>query len=318
MPLSVKSLRIFSPKCLLKWNNRHEEPNVSRGLHNGRTEVRYDDIIFLASATSQHLYPKCQGPHYFFSCYGPEMDLESYLALYDIGGDRRVVDASVWDLFSQEAVSKIMATVTDAQCIICLRSPIAMTPSLHYQKLYTGHETIRCFDVAWRVNAARRAGRFEGIINFPDSADPSHMDYQKACMLGSQVKRLLRNVDRRKVHFCFLKDISNDPVETFRALCNFLGLDPEVEVDFSPTNPNSGWLSNRLRYLLDLASAIKLKLGIRKKTGLQNYFHRVNKTDIKYAYFSLVVQQEIKAAFRSDIELSSQLTGRNLDHFPAA
>jgi len=246
------------------------------------------------------------------------MDLESYLALYDIGDDRRAVDASVWNLFSQEAVSKIVATVTDPQFIICLRSPIAMAPSLHYQKLYTGHETIRSFDAAWRVNAARGAGRFEGIINLPDSADPSHMDYQKACMLGSQVKRLLRNVDRRKVHFCFLKDISNDPVETFRALCNFLGLNPEIEVDFSPANPASGWRSNRLRRLLDFASAIKRKSGIRKKTGLLGNFHRVNKTDKKYAPPSLAVKQEMKAAFRSDIELLSQLTGRNLDHWLTA
>lgn len=259
--------------------------------------------------------PQTKEPHHFFSPYGAAMDVESYLALYHDAGDRRAVDASVWNLFSQKAVPEILATVTDPKFIICLRSPIAMARSMHYQKLYTGHETIRSFEAAWRVNAVRRAGRFEGILNLPDSADPSHMAYQHACMLGAQVERLLSHVNREQVHFCFLEDISTDPAGSFRALCDFLDLDPQVEVSFVKANAASGYRSNRLRRLMDLASATKRKLGIRKKTGLLGVFHKANQTDKKYAPPSPAIKQEMQAAFRSDIALLSQLTGRNLDHW---
>ena len=259
--------------------------------------------------------PHMKEPHHFFSPYGPTMDVETYLALYHDAGERRAVDASVWNLFYQQAVPEILATVTDPKFIICLRSPIAMATSLHYQKLYSGHETISSFDAAWRVNAARRAGRFEGIINLPDSADPSHMDYQNTCMLGAQVERLLSHVDREQVHFCLLEDISTDPAGTFRALCAFLDLDPEVEVSFIKANPASGWRSNRLRRLLDLAAATKRKLGIRKKTGLLGVFHKANRTDQKYTLPSPALKQEMQAVFFDDIALLSQQIGRNLDHW---
>jgi hypothetical protein len=261
--------------------------------------------------------PQVKEPHHFFSPYGPAMDEESYLALFHDAGERRGVDASVWNLFSEKAVPKILATVADPKFIICLRSPIAMAPSLHYQKLFTGHEAISSFEAAWSMDAARRAGSFKGIANLPDCADPSHMAYQHACMLGAQVERLLGHVDRGQVHFCFLEDLATDPAGAFRALCNFLSLHAEAEVTFAAANPASGWRSNRLRRLLDFASATKRKLGLRKRSGLLEVFHKANRTDKIYAPPSPALKQEMLAAFRDDITLLSQLTARNLDHWLA-
>jgi hypothetical protein len=112
--------------------------------------------------------------------------------------------------------------------------------------------------------------------------------------------------------------MATDPAETFRALCDFLGLDPEVEVTFSSANPASGFRSNKLRRLLDLASAAKRKLGIRKKTGLLGIFYKANQTDKKYTHPSPTLKHEMQEAFRDDIALLSQLTGRNLDHWLAS
>ena len=292
------------------------------------TDLKYPDI-FIAGAPkcgtttlytwlAQHpniCAPQTKEPNHFFRPYGPAIDVETYLELYRNTEGRRAVDASVWNLFSETAVPAILEVVENPKFIICLRSPIAMAPSMHYQKLFTGHEMITSFDAAWRLDAARRAGRFEGIIGLPETADPSHMAYQHACMLGEQVGRLLLNTDRARVHFCFLEDMAADPAESFRELCQFLDLDPDIEIDFGVMNTATGWRSNRLRRVLDIVSASKRKLGIRGNTGLLGLFHRANKTDKKYAPASPALKDEMREVFRDDIALLSQLTGRNLDHW---
>ena len=261
--------------------------------------------------------PDTKEPHHFFNPYGPKMERDRYLALYADARGRRAVDASVWTLFSETAVSDITKTVQSPKFIVCLRSPFTMAPSLHYQKLWTGHETVDDFEAAWHLDYLRRAGSFKGIIGLSGDADPSHMAYQYSCMLGAQVKRLLRHVDRKDVYFCFLEDVSSDAANTFRRLCDFINIDSEVAINFGAANPATGWRSNRLRRMLDILSALKGKMGIHRNTGLLRAFHKANKTNRKYPLPSPALMQEMRTVFREDIALLAQLTGRDLDHWLA-
>ena len=242
------------------------------------------------------------------------MDAGSYLGLYCDAFEKRVVDASVWYLFSKTAVPKILKNVSNPFFVVCLRSPIHLAPSLHYQKLFTGHETISSFEDAWHLDEARNSGEFVGTSGLPPSADPAHMAYCHACLLGRQVERLLSIVDRKYVHFCFLEDLASDPRDSFADLCQFLELD-EFQVEFRVSNKAKRWRNPLLRKTLDCMAAGKKALGFRKSTGLFTGIHHLNRKTKKYDNAPQHLVAQMRDAFRDDVMLLSRLTGRDLSHW---
>src|SRR6266545_5937438 len=59
--------------------------------------------------------------------------------------EKRLGEASVWYLYSQQAAAEIKAFSPAARIIIMLRNPVDMMYSLHSQRLYNGRETISDF-----------------------------------------------------------------------------------------------------------------------------------------------------------------------------
>lgn len=259
--------------------------------------------------------PRPKEPHHFYSPYGQAIDRNTYLSAYSDEACSVSVDASVWYLFSQTAVPCILKLVPDPRFVVCLRSPLQMAPSLHYQKLFTGHETVRSFEAAWRLDPVRRAGRFEGIRDLPPAADPRHMAYCYACELGRQVEQLLGVVNRSDVHFYFLDDMMANPKETFADVCEFLRLEPNVEIDFRISNQAKRLHSPLLRRILDAMALPKKALGIQRPTGILRWVHRANQHKQRYAPVPVSLMAEMREAFRDDVALLSRMTGRNLSHW---
>ena len=63
--------------------------------------------------------------------------LEAYEALFEQAGEKHrwVCDASVWQMFSPNAVPAILDYCPDASFIVMLRNPVRMVPSMHRQQL---------------------------------------------------------------------------------------------------------------------------------------------------------------------------------------
>ena len=93
-------------------------------------------------------------PHYFNTDLnykrGKSDDLEEYLNLFSGATEEKIVgEASVWYLYSKEAVRNILEFNPNAKFIIMVRNPIKMAPSLHQQLFYNGRETEKDFNKAW-------------------------------------------------------------------------------------------------------------------------------------------------------------------------
>ena len=72
---------------------------------------------------------------------------DSYEALFrDAHADHAAVgEASVWYLYSAEAVKNIKDYAPDAKFIVMLRNPIDMAPALHEELIFTGFEDVEEF-----------------------------------------------------------------------------------------------------------------------------------------------------------------------------
>lgn len=260
--------------------------------------------------------PRMKEPHHFYSPYGAPRPRDDYERLYDSAPATATtcLDSSVWYLFGRTAVPKILAASPDARFIVCVRNPADMVPSLHAQKLLTGHEKLVDLREAWDAADARASGSSIGIYGIPDG-DPTHMSYKAACSLGAQLRDLLDVVDAERVLTVLLEDISGEPERTWELVCDHAGLDP-VAVEFESVNVASLRRRSQLGYrVISSAGSIKRVLGLRGKSGLLAPLHRWNLQAERYPRPSEALRDEISRYFVDDIGLLESLIGRDLGHW---
>ena len=98
-------------------------------------------------------------PHYYctdFPNYRRCRSREDYLRLFtDAAAGTLVGEASVWYLYSEVAIPRIMAEIPKAKFIVLLRNPVNMAHSLHNLLYHTLDEDIADFGCAWEAGPAR-------------------------------------------------------------------------------------------------------------------------------------------------------------------
>ena len=168
----------------------------------------------LANWLGQHpqvYFSPIKEPHFFNTddTFRNVTDVDTYLQLFEGAGLEHLAvgEASTWYLYSETAVPEIERfTGGDARYVVCLRNPVDMAYSLHAQILFSGNETIPDFCQAWSLQEERAKGRKLPAL----SNEKTHLQYFRACALGTLVERLLKTVPRSRVHFVFLDDLSAD------------------------------------------------------------------------------------------------------------
>lgn len=257
--------------------------------------------------------PRDKEPHYYYNPYGGQVNETAYKSRYEYSEQdyRYCLDGSVWYLFSETAAKRIIREVPHAKFIVCLRNPIELAPSLHFQKIFTGHESVKIFSEAWDLNDKRAQGEFSGITGLPKDADPRHMAYREACLLGRQVQTLLRQVPRERIFFVFLEDMSSEPAAMYKDLCEFLGV-PPAAINFSIKNrakkSRANWFITGLEWL----KAAKCALGIKAKTGAFASLHRLNRVEVRYQDVDKTLRNKMVKSFEQDIKLIEDITERDL------
>ncbi len=166
-----------------------------------------------------------------------------YMQLFaDVQAVPRRGEASVWYLYSKAASGAIRRFCRDAQIIAMLRNPIDMLHSLHSEFVYQGLEPVGDFQSALALDPEREAhGPPRG---FPPSS------YRSAVHYAEQLARYVETFGRDRVHIILYDDLSVDPEGTFRQTCEFLGVEPNVQLDFEVVNPNKRVRSRVVRDLL--------------------------------------------------------------------
>lgn len=166
--------------------------------------------------------------------YG-RMSLADYLALFrDARPGQRVGEASTWYLYSASAPHEIAEFSPAAQIIVMLRNPIDVMYAQHSQLLFRSDETIDDFAKALEAESARRRGQQLP----PPPVRPETLLYRHSVRFAEQLERYFDVFGRQRVHVVLFDDLVTNAAAMYRAVLEFLGVDPSFQPDFTAHNQN--------------------------------------------------------------------------------
>lgn len=261
-------------------------------------------------------------PHYFshdFSYYhapGQER-LDHYLELY-AGADERhlaVGEASVWYLYSREAVPAIMRFAPDARIIAMVRNPVEMVPSLHAQMRYMRDEDVPDVEAAWRMQERRRAGR-----DVPETSRvPRFLLYGETARLGEQVGRLMEAVPAERLKVIVFDDFRADAGRVYRETLEFLSLPDDGRTEFPRINEHKmhraetvARLTQRPPRAMVIAARALKRLTGRQRLNILPWLRARNRVVAERQAISPEFAQELREYFAEDVALLGDLLDRDL------
>ena len=127
-------------------------------------------------------------PHYFatdMDQYRSISEPDDYFELFARANPQHLAigEASVWYLYSTEAIGNIRNYNKNSKIIVMLRKPVDMIYAMHSQHLVSMGEDEPDFEKAWKLEAQRRAGNKlpKGILH------RENLYYSQIAAYGSQL-----------------------------------------------------------------------------------------------------------------------------------
>ncbi len=230
-------------------------------------------------------------------------DEEEYLSLFAAAGDAPAIgEGSVFYLMSKRAAAEIEHFSPAAKILIMLRNPAGMMQSLHALYLRTGNEDIADFGEALEAQPDRARGlRMPPGVYFPEG-----LLYHQVADYVPQVERYLDRFGRERVHVTIFDDLKTDPAGTYRAVLQFLGVDPGFQAEFDSRRGSELVRGAALRQLRDATPDVRRKV----KTGKRA--HMGPKPSV-----SPDLRARLNREFRPAVEALGSLLGRDLSSWYA-
>ncbi len=189
-------------------------------------------------------------PMYFGADLTPRyrrMTVDEYLALFKGAADsQRGGEASPWYLYSTAAPREIRDFSPSAQAIVLLRNPVDVMYAQHSQLVFNQREDLVAFGAALAAEEDRRNGRRVP----PDALRPEALYYRHSVRFADQLRHWFDAFGRDRIHVIVFDDLVADPPTVYRRTLEFLGVDPDYEVDLSVYNPNRRARSGRMQRLI--------------------------------------------------------------------
>lgn len=251
-------------------------------------------------------------PHYFNRDGIPgTATLADYEALFAAADERHeaIGEGSTHYLYSRVAVDNILDYQPAARFIVCLRNPMEMAPALHDECLRQGWETVRRFERAWRLQAARRAGR---RIPFTARGDPERLLYGPYCRLGEQLERLYARVGSGRVLPILVDDLRREPGQEYRRALAFLGVADDGRESFPAVNTAPQTRSVALSLAIRGTSLLRDALWLPKDWGVAAAMRRLNTRPRRRTPLSPAMREELRDYFADDVERLGRLLQRDL------
>lgn len=257
---------------------------------------------------------KPKEPHYFaddLSRMKSVSSLDEYLAMFDPAKpvQKAVGEASVWYLFSNQALINIKAFDPSAKIIIMLRNPVDLAYSLHAQMLVTTDEDLPNFADAWHMQHERANGH-----SIPRNCrEPAILQYRYTCQLGKQVERALAIFPKNQIYICCFEDFISDTGRIYEEVCNFLGVSPASPPEFKVVNPNTSYRSRGIANFVERPSDFfsgKI-LGI-KTSHLRKIIRYLNTKTVPRPPMDNDLREELVDYFREDVQLLARIIDRDL------
>lgn len=255
--------------------------------------------------------------HYFNSDHGigKLKSLEEYLSHFADAQPRHqaVGEGSVLYLFSRLAVRRINDFNPQARFIVMLRNPLDLAYAWHSQAVSGCAEMVHDFERAWRMQDARRHGRY--VPKW--CPDRRLLLYGEIGLLGQQLARLFETVSRERVHVVLFEDFIANTQRVYEDAVGFLDLPSDRRRHFPRVNENRRLKSPRLANALRNLGWLKARLGMEWNTGLLGTAGRWNTAQAPRRPLSNTFAAELRAYFSPDIGRLSRLIDRDLSHWSA-
>lgn len=252
-------------------------------------------------------------PHHYNSDlkHGSFKDRGKYLSLFEQAEARQTVigEASVWYLYSTEAVLNILKDAPDAKFIVMLRNPITMAPSLHEQMVFSGYETEKDFEKAWKLQSIRRNGK-----KIPFWCDePKLLLYKDACSLGSQYERVSNIIPDSNLLPIILDDLQQEARSVWTKVLRFLNVPDDGRIDFPVVNPAKVRRSAFIKTVNDGYCKVRNALGLKGlNTGFFSWLDKWNHKSRPRPSLSPEMTNALKLEFSEEIELLEKKLERDL------
>jgi len=245
----------------------------------------------------------------------------AYRALWDGAAPGALTgEASADYAMSEVAVPSIVAARPDVKLIMIVRDPADMAASYHSEMVQSFQEPEKDFERAWRLQAARAAGR--GPLS-RDTIEPRKLQYLRSCALGDQLERVFAHTENRLA--IVFDDLARDPRSVYLRTLGFLGLADDGRTDFPRINQNRNLRSVRLAAthrsvprLLGPLYAPARTLARRVGFSPSAIVNRFNIREGERRGIDPAFAAELRAVFAPQVEKIERLTGRDLSHWKRA
>lgn len=178
----------------------------------------------------------------------------------------RLGEASVWYLYSKDAIENIYNYNSKSKIIVMLRRPDEMVYSMHSQHLISSDEDVIDFETAYYLEKFRRNGKF-----IPRNCrEIKNLYYKEIAKYGKQLDNLFYYFPKEQVKIIFFEDFKANTKKVFNDTIHFLNLKKIDKTEFDKVNQNTRpkifWLNKLIKRqpkFIDLPKRyIKAKAGI--------------------------------------------------------
>ncbi len=251
-------------------------------------------------------------PHFFNTDFANRFtkSLELYESYYNpvLESHIAIGEASVFYLYSEDAVPNILQYNQDAKFVVVVRNPIEMAFSWHSQAIYSFGEDVRDFSRAWHLQSKRKQGAH--IPRY--CVEPKVLFYGELCKVGRQMERLFGRVPEERVLVLLFDELAKNPGSCYRRILDFLGVPDDGRLSFPVYNQNKVLRSPMAHQFVQFSGSVKRKLRIKKGLGLLREIHRINARVAPRPALSEELKEEMVEYFRGDIRVISSILGKDL------
>ena len=261
-------------------------------------------------------------PHYFATDIEQRSvtSLDDYLSLFAAANESHVAigEASVWYLYSKEAIKKIRKFKPSAKLIVMVRNPADLVYSMHSQGLFNLAESELDFSKAWSLSEKRKVG-----APVPkECLDRKLLYYDEIAKLGTQLENVLKYFPLDQVKVLFFEEFTSDTKRVYRDVLDFLGLKDDLRMRFQKINQNKRRRSRFVKHVTQNLPTGLVSLYLKVKTaagigdiGLLSKIEKWNKVNTIRQPLANSMRREVIQTYEEDILKLAGITKRDLGHW---
>jgi hypothetical protein len=261
--------------------------------------------------------PEYKEPHYFntdMNSGGAIRNEADCLALFaGARGQPRIGEASVYYLSSQAAPERIKSFCPAAKIILMLRDPVDAVYALHSHQVAAWVEEVWDLEQALALEEDRKRG-----LHLPAwMTDPHKLFYRQTVDFAAQVRTYSKVMGRENLLIILFDDFKRDTGEVFRQTCKFLGVTPDVRLEFPVVWSNPSFRSRALAKFIRQPPRPVRRLGRlivprRIRAKLVNVLNAWNSTRAPRQPMPAELRNRLTAEFAAQVRELSALLGRDL------